>query len=114
MYFLKTVFLLLVLGTGFNASPFQSPKEVLKVKFIWKDDFSKREKEKIKTWLTGVSEAIAQTFGAYPFTVKLYIHHANAREPVPWAETSRMGEQAVHFHIDTRFSLEDFQKDWIK
>jgi hypothetical protein len=108
----KSIFLFIAFGIASITNTFHLSQEVLKVEYIWEDDFSAEEKEKIETWLTGVSEAIAKSFGAYPFTVILYIHQAHANEPVPWAETSRTGEQAVHFHVDTRFTLHDFQMDW--
>ena len=112
MHLLKPFFLILAFGTGFLTVSFQSPKAELKVEYIWEDDFSASETKKIEAWLGGVSEAVAQTFGLYPFTVKLYIHRSSAKEPVPWAETSRNGEQAVHFYVDPSYSLQDFQMDW--
>ena len=112
MRFPKTLILAFIISLVFSNGSFRPPKEILKVAYIWEDEFSAKETQQIETWLSGVSEAIAQSFGAYPFTVKLYIHRTSGREPVPWAETSRSGEQAVHFHIDPGFALKDFQKDW--
>ena len=89
-----------------------APKQTLELDYKWEDQFSNADEEKIKEWLGGVSDAVASTFGSYPFRVKLYIHRSDASEPVPWAETVRYGEQGVHFYVDPDYDLEDFQMDW--
>lgn len=91
---------------------FVVPDEELDTEYVWKDEFSQSEVQKIQLWLDGVSDAVVKTFGSYRFPVKFYIHRINGREPVPWAETSRDGEQAVIFHVDPDYSLEEFQLDW--
>jgi len=79
----------------------------------WKDKFSKNEKEKINLWLVAVNSACREVLGEYPFTININIYRVdNAREPVPWAQTVRFGEQGVDFHIDPNFSLEEFLNDW--
>ena len=79
----------------------------------WKDKFNKKEKEKVKLWLDAVSSACSEVLGEYPFKININIFRVdNAKEPVPWAQTVRSGEQGVNFHIDPDFTLEEFLKDW--
>ncbi len=80
--------------------------------FHWEDRFSQSEKTKVKLWLTETHDALEQLVGKLPFTTQLYIHRTRAGEPVPWANTERSRIQGVHFHIDPRFSLEEFRADW--
>lgn len=87
-------------------------REEAAVKYIWEDNFTAAEKAKITTWLNEVTLATQKTLGTYPFTMNLYIHRSNGNEPVPWAETTRWGEQGVHFHVNTKYSLGDFKMDW--
>jgi len=76
-------------------------------------DFSKNEKQKIETWLAGVSDAVAQTLGRYQFKVRYNLYKKeSSREPVPWANTVRSNDQGVNFHVDPSFSLNEFQMDW--
>lgn len=80
---------------------------------LWEDEFTPTEKEKLTTWLNGVSEVVANTLGPFDFPVNLYVHLSErGGEPVPWANTVRHEEQAVRFYVDPSFSLEDFQRDW--
>ena len=104
------IFLLAVIFTV--SSSFRSANERLDLKIIWVDDFSSDEKEKLQMWIYGISEAVANTLGKYPFEVNIYLHRSTGNEPVPWAHTSRTGEQAVHFHVNPSFSLQNFQEDW--
>ena len=80
--------------------------------FHWEDYFSKSEKTKVKLWLHETHSALEQLVGKLPFTTQLYIHRTRAGEPVPWANTERSRIQGVHFHIDPRFSLDEFRADW--
>jgi len=85
----------------------------LNTKIYWEDDFAAAEKEKLATWLNGVSEAVADELGSYPFPVNLYLHLSDrGGEPVPWAHTVRHGEQGVHFYVNPEYPLEAFQQDW--
>ncbi len=56
--------------------------------------------------------ATIETLGGYLFTVNLYINRKPSKEPLPWAMTIRDGEQGIQFHIDTKYSLKEFQMDW--
>lgn len=80
---------------------------------VWKDNFTSSEKQKLTAWIDEVGAAVKQTIGTYAFPVTIYFHRKdNSYEPVPWAHTARDGEEAVHFHVDTRFSLQAFLEDW--
>jgi hypothetical protein len=79
----------------------------------WEDEFSVAERKKMKDWLIPVAQATQKTLGEYPFDMHFHLHRRDgAQEPVPWANTWRYPYQSVHFHVDTRYSLEEFMKDW--
>ncbi len=81
--------------------------------FHYEDEFTPGEKEKLEKWLIETVKGTERTLGKYPFDLHLYLHRSsNSSEPVPWANTDRSSIQEVHFHVDTRFTLEDFIKDW--
>ena len=112
MKYLKVYLLVILFGiSAISLVPIEK-SDTIKLNFIWEDDFTAKEQEMVKTWLQVTALSTAQTLGSYPFTVNLYIHKKTANEPVPWARTVRDNEQAIHFHIDTKFSLEEFQTDW--
>jgi hypothetical protein len=111
MRFISAVLLVVILNALYSGTHLV-PGKNLKTSLIWTDTFTPEEKQKLTSWLDGVSEAVAATFGGYPFQVNLYIHRSSGNEPVPWAETSRNGEQGVHFYVNTKYSLQDFQRDW--
>lgn len=79
----------------------------------WEDRFTAAEQVKLQAWLSDTSDAVQRWAGAYPFDVHLYLHRRDgAREPVPWANTWRNGQQAIHFHVDPSYPKEDFLADW--
>jgi len=82
------------------------------LQFHWQDQFSQNEQAKVKSWLRETHAALEQLVGSLPFTTQLYIHRTEAGEPVPWANTERSRIQGVHFHIDPRYSLDEFRADW--
>ena len=100
--------LVMILATGISAS---RPSQAT-LRFHWEDQFTETEKTKVQQWLVETHEALEQLVGKLPFTTELYIHRTSSNEPVPWANTERSHIQGVHFHIDPRFSLKDFSKDW--
>lgn len=89
-----------------------SAKQHQALAFHWEDHFSQSEKTKVELWLRETHDALEALVGKLPFTTQLYIHRTQAGEPVPWANTERSRIQGVHFHIDPRFSLEEFRADW--
>lgn len=80
----------------------------------WEDDFSPAEKEKIKKYISKVSEAAFIVLGKYPFDVHYYFHRSDSKnEPIPWAHTERSNKiQGVRFYINPDFSYEDLISDW--
>lgn len=81
--------------------------------FHYEDEFSIVEKNKLEKWLIETVKGTERTLGKYPFDLHLFLHRASdSSEPVPWAHTDRSAIQEVHFHVDTKFSLEEFLKDW--
>ncbi len=79
----------------------------------WEDEFSELEKEKLQTWLFEVAEHTQKTIGSFPFKMHFHMNRMEGKgEPVPWANTWKYPNQAVHFHVDPAFSLEEFRNDW--
>jgi hypothetical protein len=106
----RSIFILILIFLFNSALP---AVLVAKTNIIWKDRFTRSEKEKLTIWLRDVSSAVSETLGDFPFDVNLYIHRSeNKNEPVPWAHTIRSEEEGVHFYVNTDFTLEVFQKDW--
>jgi len=111
----KTVYLLLTCVLAIALSVFSNAAvgaQHQALAFHWEDRFTPSEKAKVKRWLTETHGALEALVGQLPFTTQLYIHRTQAREPVPWANTERSRIQGVHFHIDPRFSLQEFRADW--
>jgi len=78
----------------------------------WEDEFSDSTKAKLQTWIEIVTEASFNCIGYYQFDIHYYFHLSDGNEPVPFGHTSRKDEQAVHFYVNPRFSLDDFLADW--
>lgn len=83
------------------------------LRYEWRDRFSQAEKRKLTSWVNETVAALEEVVGPYPFDVRIIFHrYSRASEPVPWANTERTRIQGVHFHVDPRFDLQDFRKDW--
>lgn len=79
----------------------------------WEDVFTETEQEKLEYWVESTYEGVERYAGSLPFDVHIHLHRRdNASEPVPWANTRRSGRQALHFHVDTRYPLQDYLDDW--
>ncbi|WOJ94294.1 hypothetical protein R0135_03810 [Congregibacter variabilis] len=79
----------------------------------WEDPFTQPEREKLGEWLDRTHAALVAYAGVLPFDVHLYMHRREgAKEPVPWANTWRNKEQALHFYVNPDFSTEAFMSDW--
>lgn len=79
----------------------------------WEDEFSKKEQEHLKKWIQDVGNAVEKTLGTYPFTTQVYFHRSTTtNEPVPWAHTARLNQEAVHFHVNPDFSYKELVEDW--
>lgn len=81
--------------------------------FVWLDDFDAAERAKLSAWIEETHAAVTRLAGPFPMPVRVYFHRRDgAREPVPWAHTQRSSQQGVHLHVDPRFPLADFRRDW--
>ena len=98
------IFFLLALATSAKAD----------IVWHWQDTFSDSEKQKLRTWIIQIHAGVEHAVAPLPFKTHIYFHRRdNASEPVPWAHTERFQfRQGVHFHVDTRFPLNDFMADW--
>jgi len=83
------------------------------IKFDWQDQFSPSEQAKLQIWIENTVAGVEALVGPYPFELHIRMYRKDgAREPVPWANTIRGNLQGVNFHVDPRFSLDDFRSDW--
>lgn len=83
------------------------------LRFQWQDEFSSAEQRKLVRWVEETHATVEQLVGSYPFDVHIVFHRRDgAREPVPWANTTRGRRQGVNFHVDPRFSLQALRSDW--
>lgn len=99
--------MLLVLLTGLAAEARGT------VAYLWRDDFSAAEREKLTAWVGETVAALETLVGPFPMDVRVYIHRRDdASEPVPWANTQRYRGQGVHFHVDPDYPLRAFREDW--
>jgi hypothetical protein len=112
--FPSTVFLLTALMAAWQGSAAADlPGQAPGVRFVWMDEFESREQAKLKAWIEETHDAVGKLVGPFPMPVTVYFHRRDgAREPVPWAHTRRRVPQGVHFHVDPRFSLDAFRRDW--
>ena len=74
--------------------------------------FDHAEREKLTTWISDVAGAVERLVGTLPIDVHIQFHRAQAREPVPWAHTTRGSRQGVRFYVDPSFSLAQLRADW--
>ncbi len=101
---------LCLLSALLSAVPLSARAEL---QFHWQDAFSAEEKSGLTAWITETQEALESLVGTPPFEVHIFFHRIDgAREPVPWAHTERSDIQGVHFHVDPRFPMSDFRRDW--
>jgi len=108
--FIKIIFFLIFLT---NISSNIHAENTKNVKIIWEDDFTVQEKAKLRSWLKTSLSACQKLLGTYNFEFNFFVHKSeNASEPVPWAHTSRSSPQAVHFHVNPDFTLQEFLDDW--
>ncbi|EED33112.1 conserved hypothetical protein [gamma proteobacterium NOR5-3] len=79
----------------------------------WEDPFTLSDRGMLSDWLTQTHAALQRYAGILPFDVHVYMHRRDgAKEPVPWANTWRDTEQALHFYVDPDFSEDAFLSDW--
>lgn len=79
----------------------------------WEDSFTPSEQDKLRAWLEDTHAALERYGGPLPFDVHLYMHRRDKQtQPVPWANTQRNQEQALHFYVDPQFSRQAFMDDW--
>ena len=64
-------------------------------------------------WIEHVESGLITLFGPLPFSYSVYFHrHSKSDEPVPWANTNKKQERAVHFYVDTSHPWPSFEGDW--
>ncbi|UKN00960.1 hypothetical protein K6119_14590 [Paracrocinitomix mangrovi] len=93
-----------------STSPFGSQK------FMWvfQDDFTAKQKEKLKNWIIEVGEATIQTIGQYPFDVEIVFHKSSrgGNKAVTFGHTDRGKVQGVHFYVNPDRPYNEFIEDW--
>ena len=82
-------------------------------RWVWEDNFSRHEKQQLIDWINHAEQGIKVLFGSLPYSYRVHFHRTTQeREPVPWANTDKRNGRAVHFHVNTAFSQDAFNKDW--
>lgn len=111
----KILFLaLMLISCGSPTTEFRGHKQsIAPIVWHWEDRFTDKEKEKLVTYLTEVSQATFTTLGQYPFQVHFFLHRSDdQKEPIPWAHTERSELEGVHFYVNPDFDLKVFREDW--
>jgi hypothetical protein len=89
------------------------PVRAAELRFVWVDEFSDAERERLATWVEAAADGVETLVGAFPMGVEVHFHRrSGAREPVPWANTRRGRVQGVHFHVDPAHPPAAFRRDW--
>ncbi len=91
------------------------PEEKQAVSFIFEDEFSVDEKQKLEDWITYTSDCAQRTLGEFPFDLYYHFHREDSSDrAVVFGHTARVDSiNAAHFYIDPTYSLEDLKADWI-
>lgn len=111
-YFLPSLFLIPSCFPG-NSKEKETEFPGHKLHWVWEDDFSQADKEKLSEWIENVYVAAVAVLGEFPFDINIHFYiQQDAGEPVPWAHTRRSGIQSVHFHVDTSYAMDQFLADW--
>ncbi len=79
----------------------------------WHAPFSPLERDKLKHWIHDSNRGLTRLFGEIPMDFHIHFERLpNRGEPVPWARTNKGRGASVYFHVDTRYSLAAFKRDW--
>lgn len=79
----------------------------------WEDNFSLSEQNGLINWIVHAENGITSLFGPLPYRYHVYFHRMHKGQgPCPWARTSKSSGRAVHFHVNTSHSWNEFKKDW--
>jgi len=74
--------------------------------------FSHTQQQLLREWIALGVKATRSGLGIYPTPLELFVYPRKSNQPVPWAHTRRDEPESIHFYVDTRYSLKDFQHDW--
>ncbi len=80
----------------------------------WEGEFTTGEQEKVKDWITEVSEATNNTLGQYGFDVYVNIIRSNSKNrPVPFGFARRReGKNQVHLYVNPTATKDELLRDW--
>ncbi len=80
----------------------------------WEGDFTSEEQEKVKDWITEVSEATNKTLGQYQFDVYVNIIRSDSKNrPVPFGFARRReGKNQVHLYVNPTATKDELLRDW--
>lgn len=86
-----------------------------KISFIYEDEFSDSEKEKLEEWISFTSDCTQKTLGQFPFDLYYHFHREDSADrAVIFGHTARVDSiNGVHFYVDPSYSMEDLKADWI-
>ncbi|MBK9190142.1 MAG: hypothetical protein IPM77_00865 [Crocinitomicaceae bacterium] len=90
-------------------------KEEQKTSFIFEDDFSEEEKNKLENWISSTSEKAQELLGQFPFDLYYHFHREDSiNQAVIFGHTARTDSiNAAHFYVNPVFEAEEFSKDWM-
>jgi len=119
--FYSVIFLSLASCTSSDSSsekivgPDTSTYKKQEIFWHWENDFSAEEQEKMKEWITVVSDCAQKVLGKYPFDLNYHFHREdNTNHAVIFGHTARTETmQAAHFYVNPIFPMDDFMEDWI-
>lgn len=82
-------------------------------RWYWHDAFTQPEIAGLTSWIDDSRRGFSALFGAPLDDIKIHFHrYPRASEPVPWAETNKGNGRRADFHVDTRYSWNEFRSDW--
>lgn len=93
----------------------ESPHITQEVSFVFEDEFTGQEKQKLEDWISFTSDCAQRTLGQFPFDLYYHFHREDSSDrAVVFGHTARVDTiNAAHFYIDPTYSLEDLKADWI-
>jgi hypothetical protein len=80
-----------------------SPMTEAKLFFEWSEDYSADERAATKNWVTRYHQTIENTFGPYPFDIRIGFHRRGKKSTHLdiFGMTDRSDQQGIDFYIDS-------------
>lgn len=83
------------------------------MQWVWNDKFSSSEKQKLIEWIEHSFSGMETLYGELPYQYKVYFYRkTDGNGPVPWANTDKRSTPSAHFHVNMKYSMDVFNRDW--